>query len=286
MYTPDELTKKDLEAAEEYLGKMENKWLSFAATYKSGRTHIYPGRACYAAIMSQQNAMFPVPGDRLNYFLDKVLAGGPQGGIGGKELSKEERLFISWTLNNSVWSENFVTKDVDKANTVGTISLCHFPGDFVVQGCMVLRCVVEKPSMAPTWYLLQKHCDPHLALLLAHQVYVDGEEFKLAYIEGHTPFYSYQNDGLSIKRMINKDFSLFDGKPMSTHPWHKYYMNRIWTQIPQQADFNAVRNRRLKLPKAFLKTKKDQWGYDKESCSFSISEAKSVMATIMKENGL
>lgn len=132
----------------------------------------------------------------------------------GVEYNKNTFEYLNWVLNESIWSDVFLTKDPEEVYQKGVFSSTDFPVEFVVQANMVIRYIFEFNRNAKAFLRFKKYIPGILALILS----ADFQErnkliiYRTVSNTNHVPF-SYGTVSINKKiilNMLNNDRKYFE----------------------------------------------------------------------------
>lgn len=102
--------------------------------------------------------------------------------------------YLHWLLNDSPWSNVFLSKNVKETYRRGCIVRTNYPASFIIQALAIYRYVMEFPGRVESWYYINniiRH--PLLSLILVHFYRFEDNKWNqsCSYLRGH--WFSYMN---------------------------------------------------------------------------------------------
>lgn len=125
-----------------------------------------------------------------------------------EDFSKESAIkYIDWVINQSNFSQVFLTEDPEKVFTKGAVMTMHMPCHFNLYAGMALRYVSEYTDRLATWEFLKDYIEPHVAWLLIHSFVLRKNHITYSPLNGsHAAFNDCYLSKNGVARFLSMDF--------------------------------------------------------------------------------
>ena len=138
---------------------------------------------------------------------------------GSKTYLNKAITYLYWLVNDSIFSDVFVTKDPKEIISGGAIFHTHYPANFVVQAATAVRYIGEFSEIIKIWYKFKDYINKDAALFLAHSFSLSNKEYFFTdYI--YNAHYFMENKDLNrtvlrnfMNKKLNQEYiSMYYGK--------------------------------------------------------------------------
>tara|TARA_Y100000310_G_C20507430_1_gene727126 strand:- start:163 stop:996 length:834 start_codon:yes stop_codon:yes gene_type:complete len=197
----------------------------------------------------------------------------------GREYTRKEKTYLNWLLNKSCWRDIYLIKNLKEIAKLGQVYDTNFPVKFVIQGAILTRYLVEFPQIPEMWNKLIRYVEPHLALVIAHDM-IRKDKLYFIIRKNIYAWHSAWNHNQITKEILQK---IIRGNPdfKTSLPMSKScdynHINQIWGATKKTKGFE--------YPKGKMKGQ-TVFGYDTTTETHSFHSLRKFIQEFLKLNGL